>query len=146
MAKARARARAAGDVWAWLRLELGLARATRSIWSLVGGIREPGWALFYYNGDKSPMNPTLTQETSPPPSCIGQRPWERPKARAKARARARARASNGLMCVKEGRPNVMLKENSETKIAAPGGTRTHNLLHSWQGLLLQRLLGKSIIA
>ena len=56
------------------------------------------------------------------------RPWERPKARAKARARARARASNGLMCVKEGRPNVMLKENSERKIAAPGGTRTHNLL------------------
>ena len=46
------------------------------------------------------------------------RPWERPKARAKARARARA--SNGLMCVKEGRPNVMLKENSERKIAAPG--------------------------
>ena len=37
-------ARAAGDVWAWLRLELGLATATRSIWSLVGGIREPGWA------------------------------------------------------------------------------------------------------
>ena len=37
------------------------------------------------------------------------RPWERPKARAKARARARARASNGLMCVKVGRPNVMLK-------------------------------------
>ena len=32
------------------------------------------------------------------------RPWERPKAGAKARARARARASNGLMCVKEGRP------------------------------------------
>ena len=24
------------------------------------------------------------------------------------------------MCAKEGRPNVMLKENSETKIAAPG--------------------------
>ena len=47
------------------------------------------------------------------------RPWERPKARAKARARARARASNGLMCVKEGRPNVMLKENSERKVAAP---------------------------
>ena len=58
------------------------------------------------------------------------RPWERPKARAKARARARA--SNGLMCVKEGRPNVMLKENSERKIAAPDGTRTHNLLLSWQ--------------
>ena len=57
------------------------------------------------------------------------RPWERPKARAKARARARA--SNGLMCVKEGRPNVMLKENSERKIAAPGGTRTHNLLLSY---------------
>ena len=52
------------------------------------------------------------------------RPWGRPKARAKARARARA---SGLMCVKEGRPNVMLKENSERKIAAPGGTRTHNL-------------------
>ena len=50
------------------------------------------------------------------------RPWEWPKARAKARARARA--SNGLMCVKEGRPNVML----EREIAAPGGTRTHNLL------------------
>ena len=33
------------------------------------------------------------------------RPWERPKARAKARARA----SNGLMCVKEGRPNVERK-------------------------------------
>ena len=62
------------------------------------------------------------------------RPWERPKARAKARARARA--SNGLMCVKEGRPNVMLKENSERKIAAPGGTRTHNLLLSWQMLYL----------
>ena len=30
------------------------------------------------------------------------RPWEGPKAGAKARARARA--SNGLMCVKEGRP------------------------------------------
>ena len=39
---------------------------------------------------------------------------------------------NGLMCVREGRPNVMLKENSERKIAAPGGTRTHNLLLSWQ--------------
>ena len=68
------------------------------------------------------------------------RPWERPKARdkARARARARARASNGLMCVKEGRPNVMLKENSERKIAAPGagGTRTHNLLLSWQMLYL----------
>ena len=64
------------------------------------------------------------------------RPWERPKARAKARARARARASNGLMCVKEGRPNVMLKENSERKIAAPGGARTHNLLLSWQMLYL----------
>ena len=64
------------------------------------------------------------------------RPWERPKARAKARARARARASNGLMCVKEGRPNVMLKENSERKIAAPGnfygvtiGSSPHNALH-----------------
>ena len=56
------------------------------------------------------------------------RPWERPKAGAKARARARARASNGLMCVKEGRPNVMLKEDSERKFATPGGTRTHNLL------------------
>ena len=33
------------------------------------------------------------------------RPWEKPKA--KAKARARARASNGLMCVKEGRPNVI---------------------------------------
>ena len=64
------------------------------------------------------------------------RPWERPKARAKARARARARTSNGLMRVKEGRPNVMLKENSERKIAAPGGTRTHNLLLSWQMLYL----------
>ena len=64
------------------------------------------------------------------------RPWERPKARAKARARARARASNGLMCVKEGMPNVMLKENSERKIAAPGGARTHNLLLSWQMLYL----------
>ena len=69
------------------------------------------------------MNPTL--ETGPPPSCIGQgggrpmaRPWERPKARAKARARA----SNGLMCVNEGRPNVTLKENSVGKIFAPGGT------------------------
>ena len=39
------------------------------------------------------------------------RPWERPKARAKARARARARASNGLMCVKEGRPNVRARPN-----------------------------------
>ena len=64
------------------------------------------------------------------------RPWERPKAGAKARARARARASNGLMCVNEGRPNVMLKENSERKIAAPGGTPTHNLLLSWQMLYL----------
>ena len=27
---------------------------------------------------------------------------------------------------------MMLKENSERKIAAPGGTRTHNLLLSWQ--------------
>ena len=36
------------------------------------------------------------------------RPWARPKAGAKARAGARA--SNGLMCVKKGRPNVMLKE------------------------------------
>ena len=68
------------------------------------------------------MNPTPTQETGPPPSCIGQRgrpmarPWERPKARAKARARARARASNGLMCVKEGRPNVMLKETQREKL------------------------------
>ena len=64
------------------------------------------------------------------------RPWERPKERAKARARARAR--DGLMCVKEGRPNVMLKDNSERKIAAPGagGTRTHNLLLSWQMLYL----------
>ena len=34
----------AGDVWVWLRLELGLTEATGSIWSLVGGIREPGWA------------------------------------------------------------------------------------------------------
>ena len=41
------------------------------------------------------MNPTSTQETGPPPSCIGQRryrpmarPWERPKAKARARARA----------------------------------------------------------
>ena len=32
----------AGDVWAWLRLELGLARTARFNWSLVGGIREPG--------------------------------------------------------------------------------------------------------
>ena len=39
------------------------------------------------------------------------------------------------MCVKEGRPNVMLKENSERKIAAPGGTRTHNLLLSWHSWL-----------
>ena len=53
------------------------------------------------------------------------RPWERPKARAKARARARA--SNGLMCVKEGRPNVMLKENSERKIAAPNWCLSCNL-------------------
>ena len=31
-------ARASGDVWAWLiRLELGLSRAARFIWSLVGG-------------------------------------------------------------------------------------------------------------
>ena len=67
------------------------------------------------------------------------RPWERPKA--KAMARARARASNGLMCVKEGRPNVMLKENSERKIAAPGGTRTHNLLLSWQMLYLNCATG-----
>ena len=57
-----------------------------------------------------------------------------------ARARARARASNGLMCVKEGRPNVMLKENSERKIAAPGGTRTHNLLLSWQIIYLVTFL------
>ena len=56
--------------------------------------------------------------------------WERPKAGAKARARTRV--SNGLMCVKERR----LKENSERKIAAPGGTRTHNLLLSWQMLYL----------
>ena len=69
------------------------------------------------------------------------RPWERPKARAKARARARARASNDLMCVNEGRPNVMLKENSERKIAAPGGTRTHNLLHLWQMLMNVVILG-----
>ena len=62
------------------------------------------------------------------------RPWERPKGGAKTRARARA--SNGLMCVKEGMPNVILKENSERKIAAPGGTRTHNLLLSWQMLYL----------
>ena len=40
------------------------------------------------------MNPTLTQETGPPLSWIGQRdgpmprPWARPKAGAKARARA----------------------------------------------------------
>ena len=32
------------EMCVWLRLELGLARATRSIWSLLGGIREPGWA------------------------------------------------------------------------------------------------------
>ena len=37
------------------------------------------------------------------------------------------------MCVKEGRPNVMLKENSERKIAAPGGTQTQL---SWQMLYL----------
>ena len=56
--------------------------------------------------------------------------------KARAKARVRATASNGLMCVKEGRPNVMLIENSERKIAAPGGTRTHNLLPSWQMLYL----------
>ena len=55
------------------------------------------------------------------------RPWERPKARAKARARARA----SLNVCERGKANVMLKENSERKIAAPGGTRTHNYLLSW---------------
>ena len=47
------------------------------------------------------------------------RPWERPKARAKARARARARASNGLMCVKEGRPNVMFERKLREKNCCP---------------------------
>ena len=46
-------------------------------------------------------------------------PWTRPKAGADARASTWARASNGLMCVKEGRPNVMLKENSERKNCCP---------------------------
>ena len=80
----------------------------------------------YYTGDKSRMNPPRPRKQVLPHLALGNgsrpiaRPWERPKARAKARARARARASNGLMCMKEGRPNVMLKENSERKIAAPG--------------------------
>ena len=47
------------------------------------------------------------------------RPWERPKARAKARARARARASNGLMRVKEGRPNVMFERKLREKNCCP---------------------------
>ena len=70
--------------------------------------------LLYWG--KSRMNPTSTQETGPFTSCIGNggrpmaRPWEKLKARSKVRARARA--SNGLMCVKEGRPNVMSIENS----------------------------------
>ena len=36
---------------------------------------------------------------------------------------------------------VMLKENSERKIAAPGGTRTHNFLLLWQMLYLVPLQG-----
>ena len=50
------------------------------------------------------------------------RPWARPKAG--ARPGLGLRASNGLMCVR----GKVLKENSERTIAAPGGTRTYNLL------------------
>ena len=39
------------------------------------------------------------------------RPWERPKARAKA--------SNGLMRVKEGRPNVMFERKLREKNCCP---------------------------